>query len=148
MKGWIEEELDRIGLTENSSDPMNREMRWHALELMEVFYNQGHSGCSANYLLGLITRLMDFKCLSPLTGDDAEWQHIQDDPPLWQNRRYSAVFKGGDGRAYDINARVVRQHYKDQNGESSSQYVSNSKCTKYIEFPYMPPDEPEIIDEE
>ena len=145
---FARDELESIGLGENCQDPMDQDMRKCILDMIDMFADQGHSGFSANYMISVVTRLMNIKPLGPLTGDDSEWTLVQDDPVLYQNKRYSAVFKDGNGRAYDIDARVVKDQWKDSNGELHTDYVTNSECAKYITFPYMVPDKPEVITRE
>ena len=53
-------------------DDMQDMVKANVLELLEVFGNQGHSGSSAPYVLGLFQRLADFKPLGQLTGEDDE----------------------------------------------------------------------------
>ena len=53
--------------------------------------------------------MLQFKPLTPLTGEDDEWcdqSEMSGGEPLWQNKRYSAVFKDGT-RAYDVNNHKV-----------------------------------------
>ena len=71
------DELDRIGMTEDSTDEMNVMMRKHVLHMMQEFANEGHSGFSASYAIGILTKLLDFKPLSPLTGEDDEWVDVK-----------------------------------------------------------------------
>ena len=47
-----------------------------------------------------------------------------------QNHRCSHVFKGPDGRAYDINGRIFC--------ESNGCCYTSRDCRVYIEFPYTP----------
>ena len=145
---FARDELERIGLGENCQDPMDQDMRKCILDMIDMFADQGHSGFSANYMISVVTRLMNIKPLGPLTGDDSEWTLVQDDPVLYQNKRYSAVFKDGNGRAYDIDACVVKDTWKDSSGELHTDYVSNQKCFRDIAFPYVVPDEPEVITRE
>ena len=145
---FAREELERIGLGENCQDPMDQDMRKCILDVIELFANQGHSGFSANYMISVVTRLMQLKPLTPLTGDDDEWTRVQDEPVLYQNKRRSSVFKGPDGQAYDIDACVVKDTWKDSSGELHTDYVSNQKCFRDIAFPYVVPDEPEVITRE
>jgi len=63
-----------------------------------------------------------------LTGEVNEWNQVTDN--LWQNKRCNSVFKGVDGRAYDINAKI----YITSDGD---QYV-NIHDRHYISFPYTP----------
>jgi hypothetical protein len=78
-----------------------------------------------------------YKPLGPLTGEDDEWQKI--DNNLFQNKRYSAVFKKGkDGKAYNVEARV----FSDDGGKT---WFGNKNSWEYIDFPYTVPNEPEKV---
>lgn len=68
---------------------------------------------------------MAFGPLSPLTGEDSEWNEIGEG--RFQNRRSSRVFKDEDGRAYDIEGRVFR--------DGAGCYTSRDSRV-YVEFPY------------
>ena len=62
-----------------------------ALELLERFAEQDHSGMSASLTLQVFTKLAKWQPLSPLTGDENEWNN---DPNLFdQNKRDSRVFR-------------------------------------------------------
>ena len=74
-------------------DDMQDMVKANVLELLEVFGNQGHSGSSAPYVLGLFQRLADFKPLGQLTGEDDEWMEVG--PNTYKNIRCSSVFKKG-----------------------------------------------------
>lgn len=125
MKHWIE-----------SDDEMSQMMAKDILEIVDVFSEQGHSGFSANIAINTLNRLLRFKPLGPLTGKDDEWDEVEVEPGLYQNKRYSSVFKGEDGRAYDINAII----FSDDEGET---WYTCKDSRKDIEFPYVVPDEPE-----
>lgn len=124
-------ELRAIGML-GSGDDMNEAMCRDVLELLEVFSKQGHSGFSAPYAIDLFAKLASYKPLGPLTGADSEWfDHSEAaGEPLWQNIRASHVFKGADGRAYDIDAVVYR--------EPSGCTFTRGGARHYIEFPYTP----------
>ena len=80
-------------------DDMQDMVKANVLELLEVFEKQGHSGCSAPYVLGLFRQLADFKPLGQLTGEDSEWMEIGNN--VYQNIRCGDVFKKGkNGQAY------------------------------------------------
>lgn len=147
------DELDRIGLTENSSDEMNRMMRKHIMEMMQKFADEGHSGGSAAYATEILNKLMVFKPLSPLTGEDDEW--IKHDygveKPVYQNIRRSTVFKEEDGTAYDIDGKVfwewvkrpLEPYEEGYPGETPHKsYYTSSESRVPVTFPYAPPDEP------
>lgn len=67
--------------------------------LMEAFCAYGHSGGSAPVTLAAFHRLAQHKPLTPLTGEDDEWddRSAQNGSPLWQNKRCHSVFKNEDG---------------------------------------------------
>ena len=137
------DELDRIGMTEDSPDEMNRMMRKHILHMMQEFANEGHSGFSASYAISILTKLMDFKPLSPLTGEDDEWNNISDygPEPHWQNIRRSSVFKNVDGTCYDIDGRV----FWEWAGTKEVPYKAYDTCggsATPVTFPYTVPDKP------
>jgi hypothetical protein len=75
---YAESELDRIGMTETSDDEMNLAMRKHILHMIKEFADEGHSGFSASYAIGILTKLLEFKPLTPLTGEDDEWTNVSD----------------------------------------------------------------------
>ncbi len=77
------------------------------LEIIQVFANQGHSGCSADMVMSYTSKLMRFRPLTPLTGEADEWCDLTDynTPDMThQNKRLSTVFKHGEGWAYDIDS--------------------------------------------
>lgn len=90
---FAKEELSRVDL---EYDGMVSEA---ALEIIEVFARQGHSGGSAATTIRVVERLMRFQPLTPLTGDDSEWTEVTEGQ--WQNKRCPSVFKDSE-RAWDI----------------------------------------------
>jgi hypothetical protein len=91
---WAQAELDR--LIKDDEDGMQAVINKDILDIVKLFSEQGHSGFSASYALRLITRLLDWKPITPLTGEDDEWSEV----PEWdsgsktqQNKRCSAVFR-------------------------------------------------------
>ena len=146
------DELDRIGMTEDSPDEMNRMMRKHILHMMQEFANEGHSGFSAHYAINILTKLMDFKPLSPLTGEDSEWvKHDYGVEPSYQNKRRSSVFKDANGEAYDIDGKVFWEWCKRPLDEDEEGYPGEKIFKSYytcresrvpVTFPYTVPDKP------
>ena len=141
---YAKDELNRIGMTKDSPDEMNRMMRKHVLHMMKEFAKEGHSGFSAGYAISILTKLMDFKPLSPLTGADDEWVNISDygPEPHYQNKRRSSVFKNADGSCYDIDGRVFWEWYRDENGEAVKTYYTSYDSRVPVTFPYTVPDKP------
>lgn len=109
-----------------------------ALELVEQFSLQGHSEISANHLINILIRLLRFKPLTPLTGEDDEWSSPSSVDGVQQNKRYSSVFKYPDGRVEDISA-----IYVSTNGGHTWSLYPDERYRKYVTFPYMPDTLPE-----
>lgn len=113
-------------------DPMQDFMNVHILGMVKEFSKAGHSGSSASYAISVLTRLLAFKPLTPLTGEDDEWTMVSNsepEGPLYQNNRYGSVFKDNKG-AYDISGRVF------ENGDGTR--FSNSDSRIPVTFPYLP----------
>lgn len=145
-----ERELNLIGMTEDSPDEMNQMMRKHILHMMNEFANEGHSGFSARYAMNILTRLMDFKPLSPLTGEDDEWGDVREygGTTHYQNRRKSSVFKDEDGSVYDIDGKVFWEWMPDHDddgkltGGAHKSYYTCRESRVPVTFPYTVPDKP------
>jgi hypothetical protein len=77
--------------------------------------------------------------ITPLTGDDDEWNEVSNG--LFQNKRRASVFKDKnrfDGQPYDIDARI----FSDDGGKT---WWSKGGDGKPVAFPYMPTGEPERV---
>ena len=74
------------------------------LTVIRSFETAGHSGASAAIAIPMLTELLQFKNLKPLSDNPDEWIHITEDiagqPDLWQNKRNSAAFSHDGGRTY------------------------------------------------
>jgi hypothetical protein len=126
LLGHAEKELRLIGMFGEDSD-YGGLVGNAVMELMETFSNQGHSGYSAGIVSSLFSKLAKYEPLSPLTGEDDEWDDVSSlgdiGEKLYQNNRNSAVFKDGkDGQAYIIDAIVF-------NGDGGG-FTSNGSVTK------------------
>lgn len=140
---YAESELDRIGMTDD--DDMNGAMRRHLLHMIHEFSEEGHSGFSASYALQCLEKLLRFKPLSPLTGEDDEWTDVAEisGKPHYQNKRCGSVFKDGkDGEAYDIDGKVFWEWYKDDDGNVYKSHYTAFESRVPVKFPYIVPDEP------
>lgn len=98
------------------------------MELIKLFSEQGHSGCSASMTIALFTKLAKFEAISPITGEDSEW--IEVGTGVWQNKRCSTVFKDTENEPYDIDGIIFRE----PNGMCYTSIDSRVKVT----FPYTP----------
>lgn len=126
---FAKSELDIIGMKEDDLEISNRAMREHILKMVEVFSDEGHSGFSASYAAAILEKLLRFQPISPLTGEDSEWNLISEVERLYQNKRCSHVFKS-NGKAYDLNGKVFIQ-------ENGSAYTSADSRVD-VTFPYTP----------
>ena len=99
----------------------------HLKKLLEAFADEGHSGSSAPYTIGLFKKLALFEPIGPLTGDESEWMEISNG--MFQNLRCSHVFKE-NGEAYDINGKVFEE-------PSGSRYTGRGSRVS-VTFPYTP----------
>jgi len=127
-----ERELSLIGY--DGKDEYNNMAKAAIMELLSTFANQGHSGFSANYVTDVFNKLARFETLSPLTGEENEWNDVTemsgDRKTLFQNNRNSAVFKDDTG-CYYINACL----WIEDNGNT----YANKKSRGYIKsFPFTP----------
>jgi hypothetical protein len=140
---YAESELDRIGMTDDGD--MNGMMRKHLLHMIKEFADEGHSGFSGNYALQCLQKLLRFKPLSPLTGEDDEWTEVTriSGYPHFQNKRCSSIFKDGkDGEAYDIDGKVFWEWAKDEDDKPYKSYYTSRDSRVPVTFPYTVPDEP------
>jgi len=141
MTEYAKNELDIIGMTEDNPEEMNQSMRKHILHMIEEFAEEGHSGFSASYALGILTKLLAYKPLTPLTGEDNEWMEVgpsSDGKPLYQNKRCFSVFKDSSGGVYDSNGKVFTETCVDEDGEEFESSFSNKDSSVPVTFPYTP----------
>lgn len=131
---YAKDELKRIGMID-SGEPYNDLATKAILDLIGLFDSQGHSGFTAPYTINAFSRLVMFKPLSPLTGEDDEWNELRDGS--FQNKRYSAVFKDKNGTAYNIEGKVFTD-----DGEI---WYTNKDSRVNVTFPYVVPDKPEYV---
>ena len=147
MLRWAEEELRFAGYDIN--DPEDGPNKWLAegtLGLLKVFSDQGHSGMSAPYAVALFEKLAMWKPITPLTGNDDEWNEVGEN--VWQSRRNSEVFKEEDGQAYWIDGRVFWSWatYPDiDDGKPFKSYYTSRDSRVNVEFPWVQPDKPEYV---
>lgn len=130
---YAEAELARIPHDEEGLQSL---MDKNILEIVKIFGEQGHSGFSASYALSVLERLLRFKPISPLTGEDDEWYEAGSGS--LQNKRCSSVFKRPDGTCHDIDAIIV----SDNGGIT---WFSSGRFRKEVTFPYEVPLHPEKV---
>jgi hypothetical protein len=127
LETFAESELRRAGAFDESGAYMGA-LGPAVMKMVKIFAEEGHSGTSASLAINMFQRVARFQPLTPLTGEDDEWNECGDG--VWQNRRSPRVFKEADGRAYDIEGRVFR--------EPSGVCFTNKDSFVYVDFPYTP----------
>jgi len=120
MKSWAKSEMERAQFDEQTKEAMSK--------ILDIFFEEWDSGGAVSWAVPVLERLLKGLPLSPLTGEDDEWNDLSDmaGQQLYQNRRCSTVFKVVDGSrvyCYDIDGP------KDPNGY---------RGMKEITFPYDP----------
>lgn len=140
LTAWAKEELDRLV---EDGDELQKIINKDILEIVNVFANQGHSGFSASYAIGIIKRLLSWQPITPLTGEEDEWCEVQEwnkDSNVQQNNRCSAVFRKNfdNSTAYYIDGKI----FSDDGGET---WFTSSDSFVPVTFPYKVPSEPERI---
>jgi len=133
---YAKKELELIGYDFSSKEKnMNNLMRDNILELLEVFYKQGHSAFSVNYVINLFTKLAKFEPLKPVTDEEGEWVEVVEN--MYQHKRLANLCKNGkDGKPYYCTAIIFR----DQNGNTFvSGNVEGISSAQYVKsFPFTP----------
>ena len=144
--GWNLNPLDPyVWMDENGNfkDEMQALICANVLDLLNVFDKQGHSGSSAPYAINMFRRLVNFKAITPLTGEDWEWH---DTGHNYQNKRASHVFKDYDGNCYDIDGKVFWEWAMPYEGrdpqEPFKSYYTSRESRVPVTFPYVVPDKP------
>ena len=131
---YAKDELKRIGMID-SGEPYNDWTTKAILDLIELFASQGHSGFTAPYVINAFSRLAMFKPISPLTGEDDEWNELVDGS--FQNKRYPAVFKDKDGTAYNIDGKAFT--------DDGEVWYTCKDSKVDVTFTYIVPDKPEYV---
>ena len=139
---YAKKELERIekGCEDEESLSMQQAIDKNILELINVFSNQHHSGFTAAYVIDILQRLLNYKPLTPLTGEDDEWEDVTSygyDTPTFQNKRCSAVFKDDKG-AYWIEGKIF-------SSDLGHTWYTNSDSCVSVTFPFNVPDKSEVV---
>ena len=132
IRQYAKSELAGINHDESGLQSMIDEC---VLELVDVFSKQGHSNHSAHYVISVLERVLNFLPITPLTGEDDEWEKENDG--IYRNKRCMRVIRE-NGIAYDTMGKV----FSDDGGKT---WWSNINSLTPVEFPYFPPTEPEKV---
>ncbi len=93
MTDHARRELELLGEAPETID-------WYC-RVIDAFNEFGHSGGSAAATTPVLHDLLQFKNLTPLTDDPADWMPVEmGREPTWQSRRRSAAFSNDGGKHY------------------------------------------------
>ncbi len=140
FREWAKQELDRIPKdSEGLQDKINKDI----LAFIELFESQNHSGLTGNYVIGILTKLLNGVPLFPLTGEEDEWEDVSylfNDRIVEQNKRYRKVYRENrdNSTAFIRDAKVFSV-------DGGKTWFTCNKSEKYITFPYEVPLTPEYI---
>ena len=113
---------------DHKQDEMQNYMELCVLEVIDTIYEQGHSGFSHGYMLGLLIPLLRDLPITPLTGHEWEWQKPSY-ADYYQNTRCFSVFKdGAEATAYNSQGYA----FSDDGGKT---YYTSKDSRKNITFP-------------
>ena len=131
-------ELKSAGLLDETTDFYGGETGKAVLELIEKFSEQGHSGTSAGLVAGLFARLAKYDVITPITGDDDEWNDISGEMGqiLHQNKRCSSLFKRADNKVSYSDAIIFRG---EESWDTFTGKVEDISSSQFIKgFPFTP----------
>jgi hypothetical protein len=128
MSNIIRHAIHELSLLDSDNET-DSWMHDNVMDLLSLFADQGHSGSSAAFCVSMFEKLALYKVLTPLTGEDDEWEDIGEDD--LQNKRASNVFKNKKtGECYDIDGVV----FLDKEGAA----FTNDLSRVSVVFPYVP----------
>jgi hypothetical protein len=143
---WAQKELDLLlaDCKDKESREMQKLMNDGIMRIVHDFCGEGHSGFSASYALSIIRRLLDWKPIKPLTGEDDEWSEMRDpSDDSQQNIRCSAVFRkhNDNSTAFYLYGKT----FSDNGGISWFTRGGPDGSSVSVTFPYHVPDKTEHI---
>lgn len=142
FKEWALNELKRIEKTCTDEDSlmMQERVTKNVMEIVMIFAKQDHSGFSANYTINLLSRLLRWIPLTPLTGEEDEWGEPYGPDNTQQNKRCTKVFR----RNFD-NSTAYNIHGREFSNDGGKTWWTSRDSSIPIKFPYMVPVEPEKV---
>lgn len=101
LTDYAKNELTRAGLFDKDSDYEGM-LDGSAMQIVELFSEQGHSGVSAAITIGIIEKPLRYEPLTPLTYEPDEWNDVSgiSGTPMWQNKRNPSVFSVDGGKTH------------------------------------------------
>ena len=106
-------ELELVNSRAQPGDEYSQEDIDGFLKVIQAFADMGHSGGSAPFAIGIITDLLQFKPLAPLTDHPDEWEFHGEEKwgargGIWQNRRHGEAFSHDGGQSYYLLSEIQK----------------------------------------
>jgi len=139
MSNIVDYSKRELALLNKDNDVIQERINKNIIEIVETFSNQGHTGFTASYVLGVIDRLLRWKPIMPLTGEADEWKDCGFNKGYKQNKRCGSVFLDKNGVAIDHDEIMI----SDDGGYTW--FYSNIIPLTPITFPYTPPEKPKEV---
>lgn len=103
LVGHVQRELELAGLFDADSDyggMIGESVIAHA----RLFSSQGHSGFSAALTLEILSKVLSYGALTPLSYGADQWvdQSSASGVPMWQHKRDSRVFSDDGGETHYV----------------------------------------------
>ena len=143
LHDYAKRELDRLCPPDENGrkDELQELVDRHVLQIVDLFSGQGHSNTSAVYVLSILERVLRFHPLTPLTGDDDEWESSLDqEDDKQQNNRCFSVFRCNhdNSTAYDSEGKIF-------SSDGGRTFWGTKESRVPITFPYTVPNQPERV---
>lgn len=132
---YAQRELDLLDATNDRISPSLRDMIYHLISEVETM-QEDDSNITSEHAINILIRLMRKMPLTPLTGNDDEWQPSPlERCSIKENKRYPLVFKLGESNDTSYCTKAI-VHSRD-GGKTYHSYFT--KCSENnLEFPYYP----------
>lgn len=106
-------ELALINQRADKGDEYTEEEIEGFIRVVQAFVDMGHSGGSAPFAIGIISDLLQYKPLAPLTDDPDEWVFHGEETwgargGIWQNRRHGEAFSHDGGQSYYLLSEIQK----------------------------------------
>lgn len=133
-------ELEIKALMKGNPENPIKGMEKEIVALADAFGRSGQSGGSGPYTASLLSQLVRELCMqqpvSPLTGEDDEWEEITESKEkIFQNKRCGSIFKHEGDKCKYIEAII----FEDEEGHSFAGEVEGIFSAQGIKsFPFIP----------
>lgn len=106
-------ELAIVNMRAQPGDEYSQEDIDGFIKVIQAFADMGHSGGSAPFAIGIISDLLQFKPLAPLTDNPDEWyfhgeERWGEKGGVWQNKRHGEAFSHDGGKSYYLLSEIQK----------------------------------------